>query len=69
MTGYLNLLRHAFLQVALRHAKAAPTVAMSYLSIVCGLTGGYVLFGEVSNAMRRVRCSRDLYSHHFDSSL
>ena len=35
------------LQVALRHAKAAPTVAMSYLSIVCGLAGGYVLFGEV----------------------
>ena len=33
---------------ALKYAKAAPAIAMSYLSVVWGLLGGYFFFHEVS---------------------
>lgn len=33
---------------ALKYAKAAPALAMSYLSVVWGLLGGYFVFHEVS---------------------
>lgn len=32
---------------ALKFAKAAPAIAMSYLSVVWGLLGGYIFFHEV----------------------
>lgn len=32
---------------ALKFAKAAPAIAMSYLSVVWGLLGGYAFFHEV----------------------
>jgi drug/metabolite transporter (DMT)-like permease len=32
---------------ALRHARAAPALAMSYISIVLTITYGYFLFEEV----------------------
>ncbi len=32
---------------ALRHARAAPALAMSYISIVLTITYGYFLFDEV----------------------
>lgn len=32
---------------ALKFAKAAPAIAMSYLSVVWGLLGGYFFFNEV----------------------
>ena len=32
---------------ALKYSKAAPAIAMSYLSVVWGLLGGYFFFHEV----------------------
>ena len=37
--------------VALKYCKAAPAIAMSYLSIVWGLLGGYFFFKEVSHCL------------------
>ena len=36
---------------ALKYAKAAPAIAMSYLSVVWGLLGGYFFFQEVPNTL------------------
>lgn len=36
---------------ALKYAKAAPAIAMSYLSVVWGLLGGYFFFHEVPNTL------------------
>lgn len=36
---------------ALKFAKAAPAIAMSYLSVVWGLLGGYFFFHEVSTQL------------------
>eukprot|EP00891_Asterochloris_glomerata_P008721 jgi/Astpho2/8721/Aster-05285 len=37
--------------IALKYCKAAPAIAMSYLSIVWGLLGGYFFFHEVPNRL------------------
>ena len=39
--------------IALKYCKAAPAIAMSYLSIVWGLLGGYFFFHEVSHCLGR----------------
>ena len=39
--------------IALKYCKAAPAIAMSYLSIVWGLLGGYFFFHEVSHCRGR----------------
>lgn len=36
---------------ALKYAKAAPAIAMSYLSVVWGLLGGYFFFHEIPNTL------------------
>ena len=45
--GVFGYLTQTSITIALRHAAAVPAVAMSYLSVVSGLTGGYAVFGEV----------------------
>ena len=40
--------------IALKYCKAAPAIARSYLSIVWGLLGGYILFKEVSHCPARL---------------
>ena len=40
--------------IALKYCKAAPAIAMSYLSIVWGLLGGYFFFKEVSHYFGRL---------------
>ena len=45
--GTFGYLTQTAITVALRYAAAVPAVAMSYLSVVSGLTGGYAVFGEI----------------------
>lgn len=47
---------------ALKFAKAAPAIAMSYLSVVWGLLGGYAFFHEVTITAEDL-CSKLLPSH------
>ena len=48
MTGVAGYGTQICMTYALKFAKAAPALAMSYLSVVWGLLGGFYLFHEVS---------------------
>ena len=48
--GVFGYFTQATITIALRYAAAVPAVAMSYLSVVSGLTGGYAVFGEIPSA-------------------
>ena len=48
MTGYGTQICMTF---ALQNARAAPAIAMSYLSVVWSLLAGILLFHEIPNAM------------------
>ncbi len=45
--GVFGYLTQTTITFALRYAAAVPAVAMSYLSVVSGLAGGYAVFGEI----------------------